>query len=246
MDRERYRQLLLAGTVTFPATLPRVAELSLQSIEQLPVAEVGGVDPGSKWLRATERPSPRVTLIRSILVTEVRAVFLPQNPANFDWDQGTWLLESEVLPGLQMQLNDAPRVLGVLYVPEFSPTLLEVHTGMTAAESAQYYPPLPCDRSRDHYQAGGTKLASLTAQAQTGASGLFTTRQEHETPCDSYIRSAGMVADEELYDPHLADVASLRSLSHSQCDDGFLDRSSGSLSQCDDGFLDRVDGPSSS
>ncbi|WP_345683875.1 hypothetical protein [Novipirellula caenicola] len=243
MDRERYRQLLLAGTVTFPATLPRVAELSLQSIEQLPVSDCGGVKPGGEWLLATERPSPRVTIIRSVLVTEVRAVFLPQNPANFDWDHGTWLLESEVLPGLQKQLNDAPRVLGILYVPEFSPTLLEVHTGMTAAESSQYYPPLPCDRSRDHYQAGSSKLATLTAQAQTGASGVFTTRQEHETPCDSYIRSAGAAGDEELYDPHLDDFTSLRSASLSQCDDGFLDRSSGSVSQCDDGFLDRVDGP---
>ncbi len=226
MDRERYRQLLLAGTVTFPATLPRVAELTLQSIEQLPVTDPNGMKPGDEWVIATERPSPRVTIVRSVLATEVRAVFLPKDPAIFDWNQGTWLLETEVLPGLRMQLNDTRRVYGILYVPEFSPTLLEVHTGMTAAESAQYYPPLPCDRSRDHYQAGATKQGNLAAQTRASASGLFATRQEHETPCDSDIRSVQGLGFEELYDPHLGDPTSVRS--QSQCDDGFLDRVDGS------------------
>ncbi len=228
MDRERYRQLLLAGTITFPATLPRVAELSLQAIKQLPVTDFGGMKHGGKWVVATERPSPRVTIVRSVSATEVRAVFLPRNPANLDWNHGTWLLESEVLPGLQMQLNDSPRAYGVLYVPEFSPTLLEVHTGMTAAESAQYYPPLPCDRSRDHYQAGHAKQGDLSAQSQASASGQMATRQEYETPCDSYPRSSQGFGFEELHDPHLGNPTSSRSIS--QCDDSFFDSARGSQS----------------
>ncbi|WP_442509884.1 hypothetical protein SH528x_001484 [Novipirellula sp. SH528] len=221
MDRERYRQRLLAGTVTFPATLPRLAELTLTSTEQLPVVASIGVASSETLVVATERPSPRVSIVRSVSATEIRAVFLPKNPAVLDWNQGVWLLQSEILPGLQMHLNSGDRLFGILYVPEFSPTLLEVQTGMTAAESAQYYPPLPCDRSQDHYQAGAAKQSNLAAQSLSRDPGGFMPR-EFESPCDSYTRSTQAFEIDELRDPHLDNPTLMRS--SSMCDDGFLDR----------------------
>ena len=60
---------------------------------------------------------------------------------------GTWLLGNEI----SAYLSGKDRVLGIVFVAEAESTLLEVHAGMTAGESAQYYPPLPSDRSFNHY-----------------------------------------------------------------------------------------------
>jgi hypothetical protein len=111
-------------------------------------------------LVVTERPSARVTLKRCLPVSQARAVFLPRNPTSVRLNDGTWLLDDEVSVGLRCALNELPVVQGIVYVAEHSPTLLEVHAGLTAAENAQYYPPLPCDRSQDHYDATACQAAS--------------------------------------------------------------------------------------
>lgn len=148
MNREQLIQLATAGTVTFPATFPRLAEIQLREARDLAVAC------GSReevYLIAVERPSVKVTIKRILRVADVRAVFLPSNPNGVNPHDGTWMLAAEVEMGLRLHQCNRGSALGIVYVAEQTPTILEVHAGMTAAESAQYYPPLPIDRSVNHY-----------------------------------------------------------------------------------------------
>ncbi len=144
MNRDDYRHLLLAGTVTFPATFPQLGSISLIS-ESIPC----GVENQSQRevLIVKEFPSAKVTLARRIFSDKVRAVFIPQDPCQVSYACGTWLLANEIATFLRLKR----RVLGIVFVPESESTLLEVRAGMTAGESAQYYPPLPHDRSINHY-----------------------------------------------------------------------------------------------
>ena len=149
LQRSEYRQMLLAGTVTFPATFPQVGRLELRS-EVLPVLCGKPAD----ILTVTETPSSRVTMTRQVLACSVRAVFLPRDPQNVDYADGQWLLEGEIAPGLQFHLQDRIGPLyGIVFVAEGESSSLNVTAGMTAAESVQYYPPLPCDPSHNHYNA---------------------------------------------------------------------------------------------
>jgi hypothetical protein len=148
MNREQLKQLATAGTVTFPATFPRLAEIQLHHQQDLALA-CGSQ--AATFCVAIERPSIKVTLKRIFKVSDVRAVFLPANPHCVNLQEGIWLLDSEVEAGLRLHLANHGRAFGIVYVAEQTPTLLEVHAGLTAADSAQYYPPLPVDRSVNHY-----------------------------------------------------------------------------------------------
>ena len=148
MQRDEYLRMLLAGTVTFPATFPQVGQLKLSG-ESLPVMTGGEAEP---FLAVTESPSPKVQLTRRVSLRYVRAVFLPRELKNVDYSQGTWLLADELAAAVKAGLHDSHNV-GIAFVCEDAPSLLEVSVGMTAAESIQYYPPLPGDRSYNHYNA---------------------------------------------------------------------------------------------
>jgi hypothetical protein len=148
MNREQLMHLAVSGTVTFPATFPRLAEIHIRRDLDLPLA-CG--EQTATYLIAIERPSVRVTMKRSLPVRDVRAVFLPRDVNCVNVADGTWLLGSEIEVGLRMQIVSGKRIFGIVYIAEQTATLLEVQAGMTAAESSQYYPPLPCDRSVNHY-----------------------------------------------------------------------------------------------
>ena len=84
---------------------------------------------------------------------DVRAVFVPSDPAHVDHSCGHWFLGNEVFSALPTALeNGDGSIRGIVYVPEHARTLMQVEVGMTAAESVEYYPPLPDDRTADHYQ----------------------------------------------------------------------------------------------
>lgn len=153
MNRENYRHLLLSGTVTFPATFPQIGSISL-IVDSIPCGIEGHRQ--REILIVKEFPSARVTISRKIVADNVRAVFIPQDPNRVSYACGTWLLANEIAP----HLRSRERVLGIVFVAETESTLLEVHAGMTAGESAQYYPPLPNDRSFNHY-GGQTKQRHL-------------------------------------------------------------------------------------
>lgn len=147
LHRDEYRQMLLAGTVTFPATFPQVGRLDLR-YELLPVRD----GEQQEVLVVSESPSPKVTMTRRVPASSVRAVFLPRDPRHVNYADGQWLLAGEVVHGLKSRLKECQgAVYGIAFVGESEPSLLSVSAGMTAAESAQYYPPLPGDPSNNHY-----------------------------------------------------------------------------------------------
>jgi len=144
MNRDDYRHLLLSGTVTFPATFPQLGSISLIS-EYVPCGIEGQKQ--REMLIVKEFPSAKVTISRKVFADNVRAVFIPQDPNRVSYACGRWLLAKEIAAFLRGK----ERVLGIVFVSETKSTLLEVRAGMTAGESAQYYPPLPNDRSINHY-----------------------------------------------------------------------------------------------
>jgi hypothetical protein len=146
MNRDDYRHLLLSGTVTFPATFPQIGRISLIS-EPIPCGVEGQKQRNQEMLIVQEFPSARVTITRKLFADNVRAVFIPQDPNRVNYACGTWLLANEIAEYLRCE----KRVHGIAFVSETESTLLEVRAGMTAGESAQYYPPLPTDRSYNHY-----------------------------------------------------------------------------------------------
>ena len=148
LNRDEYRQMLLAGTVSFPATFPQVGRLSLYDLPHPSESST------SEFLTVEEAPSPRVTLSRRLMLSSVRAVFLPRDPRKVHFSDGHWLVDSEVAHGLKKRLSRVEEALyGIVFVPESAPSLLRVLAGMTAAESVQYYPPLPGDPSHNHYDS---------------------------------------------------------------------------------------------
>ncbi len=172
LNRNEYRQMLLAGTVTFPATFPQVGRLELRS-ENLSALSGTSHD----ILTVTETPSSRVTLSRQVLASGVRAVFLPRDPHRVNYSDGLWLLPGEILMGLKMHLQNAPGPLsGIVFVAESEPSILNMSAGMTGAESVQYYPPLPGDPSLNHYNPhpgktlpGGPQLRDCSAGGDCAA-----------------------------------------------------------------------------
>lgn len=156
VNRDEYRQMLLAGTVSFPATFPQVGRISLNE-ESLPFLGKQVVS----FLSVTENPSARVTLERRVKVESVRAVFMPCDPRNVNYTDGQWLVGDEVLAGLKQLLSSTALLEGIVYVPESAPSILNVSAGMTAGESVQYYPPLPNDPARNHYNAWPASAASV-------------------------------------------------------------------------------------
>jgi hypothetical protein len=84
--------------------------------------------------------------------------FEPDDTDRVDLKNGKWYNAPEVRSKVTAGLNK-PAIKGIVYVRENAPSLLDVQAGLTAAESAEYYPPLPDDRSVNHYSmdknAGG-------------------------------------------------------------------------------------------
>ncbi len=162
MNRDDYRHLLLAGTVTFPATFPQLGSITL-----IPEATPSGIEGGKQheMLVVKEFPSAKVTISRKVMVDNVRAVFIPQDPSRVSYDWGTWLLVDEIAEFLRGK----ERVRGIVFVLEAGSTLLEVLAGMTAGESAQYYPPLPQDRSFNHYGSSPRPAAMMSCNVSDNA-----------------------------------------------------------------------------
>jgi hypothetical protein len=147
LNRQQQLSKALAGTVSFPPTLPQLARLSISQVAP-PVYGAAAVH----QLRIEQRSSPTLTMIRYVDLADVRAVFLPQDPANVHFELGTWLMGEEIPAHIVTRQNHGHAVLGIVRVPEQAPVFTQVEVGLTAAESAEYYPPLSCDRSINHYQ----------------------------------------------------------------------------------------------
>ncbi len=151
LSRDQVRSLALSGTISVPATFPELGELFL-----LPGAvDAGTLAPGksSDLLRVVQRSSVKLSITRNFLLGDVAAVFFPADHDLVQLERGVWLLGMEVGDFFRSQsVKKGASNRGIAYVQEAARCLMQVEVAMTAAESAEYYPPLPGDRSVDHYR----------------------------------------------------------------------------------------------
>jgi hypothetical protein len=176
LTREQDIALSLAGAVALPSPFPATASIRatadgsfvatlaktyntdlklsnelLESLRRVVVLKVSNVI------------SARLRMIRLLPLGSVRAVFVPDDCQAVCFERGAWSLSHQVaLAATRALLDRAAKVgveptveadvfprPGIVYLPESSPLLMQVEVSMTAAESVEYYPPLPSDRSRD-------------------------------------------------------------------------------------------------
>lgn len=133
--------MFLSGTVSIPPRSPDVADISHSRNQG---------ESGPFFVTATQQLSPKVVIRRTFFVQDVMSLFIPRDAKQVDFEKGTWLQGDGLANQLSSLLDQAP-IKGIIYVREFAQSILEMEAGLTAAESAQYYPPLPDDRSVDHY-----------------------------------------------------------------------------------------------
>jgi len=144
-SKEQLRLMYLSGTVTIPPRLPDVAEIAFRSLGKKDV------------VIATQKISPKLIIKRTFFLADVTAIFLPTSFDAVDLTDGEWL-EGKTLVGRADASLDKEAVKGIVYVRENAQSILELQAGLTAAESAEYYPPLPEDRSVNHYDMDGGGL----------------------------------------------------------------------------------------
>ncbi|HET6425602.1 MAG TPA: hypothetical protein VFG20_18070 [Planctomycetaceae bacterium] len=152
LTRQQLLAKSLAGTVSFPPTFPQLARISVVS-SPLPVHGATA----NLLLRAEQMMSSTLSIIRTCSLSDVAGVFIPRDCGNVRLDDGLWLLGEEIAAHLAIHQHNQQQIppLGIVRVAEHVSVFMQVEVGMTAAESAEYYPPLPCDRSHDHYQLQG-------------------------------------------------------------------------------------------
>ena len=154
INDEQIRTMYLAGTVSVPLIFPELGKITAGRQSEDPASPL--------LLRVEHRISPRLMIARSFLLSEVAVVFIPNDPHCVDVNRGRWLVNGQLESVLLPQGDASVEVLGIAYVLERARTLMQVEVGMTAAESVDYYPPLPGDRSLDHYKTpdalGGASL----------------------------------------------------------------------------------------
>ncbi len=151
MNREQWRAMQLAGTVSVPQRFPQLAMISFLTN----ATDAGEADVNLECLVVDHVINAKLRIRRSFRISDVSAVFLPQSNDCVDLQNGEWFLGGEITKGLPTALgNRGGTARGIAYVTEQAATLMQVEVGMTAAESVDYYPPLPDDRSVDHYATG--------------------------------------------------------------------------------------------
>jgi hypothetical protein len=161
LSSDQFLALQLAGTVALPSPSPATG-----SIEITPSSNASGI-----YLRIVHRVSQKLTLIRYVSINHVRAI-------STHWEVGEaagaakgvaaktpvaacWACKTSVEfgPLLEQRLKAGkggpfplPWLEGaVVYVPEQAPVLMQVDVGLTAAESAEYYPPLAAGFADPHW-----------------------------------------------------------------------------------------------
>lgn len=151
MNREQRRAMQLAGTVSVPQKFPQLALIAFSVNE----TDAGEFDIDLKYLTVDHVINAKLRIRRSFRTSDVSAIFLPWSSETIDLQDGEWYLGGEIVKALPTALENRGGIArGIAYVPEQASTLMQVEVGMTAAESVDYYPPLPDDRSVDHYAMG--------------------------------------------------------------------------------------------
>jgi hypothetical protein len=167
LSENHLRSIALAGTVAVPSPFPALGRIDV-STHGLTKDEVDSLleDPTSFeavrffqkiLVEIAHEVNPRLTITRVVKLCDIAAVFLPADTSQVSLSQGQWHLSAEldalVLEKLsEWNTQNFPALVpllfeSIVYLPETAKVLLRVETGMTAAESVEYYPPMPGDRS---------------------------------------------------------------------------------------------------
>ena len=138
---DRLRSMFLSGTVSIPPRFPDIADISFAYIgEKSPMLAV----------EVTSELSAKLTIKRTFFIEDVTCIFVPDDEAVVDLKKGKWY-QGEEVSNKAAGGTGKTAMKGIVYVRENAQSLLDVQAGLTAAESAEYYPPLPDDRSVNHY-----------------------------------------------------------------------------------------------
>ncbi|PHQ34731.1 hypothetical protein [Rhodopirellula bahusiensis] len=138
---EQLRAMALSGTVSIPPRFPDLAIISFETCDNSTSPFV---------VVAYQKLSPKLSIKRTFFPSDLKCFFVPESTSHVDLENGEWFEGNQLLKKAQLML-DSTKVEGILYVREQAQSLLEMEAGMTAAESAEFYPPLPDDRSVNHY-----------------------------------------------------------------------------------------------
>jgi hypothetical protein len=160
------RSIALAGTVAVPSPFPALGRIDVSTYgitkDEVDCLEAPRSFEAVEFFRKVfveiaHEVNPRLTITRVVKLCDIAAVFLPADTSPVSLSQGQWYLSAElealVLEKLsELNTPDFPALIpllceSIVYLPETAKVLLRVETGMTAAESVEYYPPTPGDRS---------------------------------------------------------------------------------------------------
>ena len=166
LGENHLRSIALAGTVAVPSPFPALGRIDV-STHGITKDEVDSLDDPTSFeavqffrkvlVEIAHEVNPRLTITRVVKLCDVAAAFLPADTSQVSLSLGQWYLSAElealVLDKLsELNTQDLPALVpllfeSIVYLPETAKVLLRVETGMTAAESVEYYPPTPGDRS---------------------------------------------------------------------------------------------------
>jgi hypothetical protein len=166
LGENHLRSIALAGTVAVPSPFPSLSRIDV-STYGITKDEVDSLDAPTSFealqffrkvlVEIAHEVNPRLTITRVVKLCDVAAAFLPADTSQVSLSHGQWYLSAElealVLDKLsELDTQDLPALVpllfeSIVYLPETAKVLLRVETGMTAAESVEYYPPTPGDRS---------------------------------------------------------------------------------------------------
>jgi hypothetical protein len=141
---DRHTELLhLAGTVRLPSPPPATGTVSIADFN------ASTLDPASIVLRLTHKVSDSLDLSRLIHLTDVRGIRALWEPPSLATPHParTFKKAAEVVAAAVAFLKATPNnpiwlTEAVVYVGESTPLVLVVEAALSAAESAEYYPPI--------------------------------------------------------------------------------------------------------
>ncbi|MGE5192437.1 MAG: hypothetical protein ACM3U2_08025 [Deltaproteobacteria bacterium] len=141
--------LHLAGTVSIPNPFPEPGWISLDAL----TSSKGRKRADEDVVRVEHVHSNRLVISRRVRIDDVQVMHLADDPKNPRELRDRWCVGRS---GLSIWLDglrkSRPRpLLGTVFVRETTPVLMQVEVSMTAAEAAEYYPPVIRERSDAYY-----------------------------------------------------------------------------------------------
>jgi hypothetical protein len=157
----RQNELLhFAGTVRLPSPHPATGTLSIIAFDGRTYA------PERTILRLTHRVSDRLDVSRLFRLSDVKAIHADWPSDQVEAAQAAHPIVSELKladeivalvrkyvtanPGGSLRLKKA-----LVYLPESAPVILQVEAAQSAAESAEYYPPMARGAGRESFLCEG-------------------------------------------------------------------------------------------